>query len=39
MTNDILIPALSLSTFAVVIGFFAWQYFRVKKAQEKRDER
>ena len=38
MTNDILIPLLSVSTFVAAMGFFVWQYFRVKKSQEKRDE-
>jgi len=38
MTNDILIPLLSVSTFFAAIGFFAWQYYRVRKSQEKRDE-
>lgn len=38
MTNNILIPALSVSSFLLILGFFIWQYFRVKKAQEKRDE-
>jgi hypothetical protein len=38
MTNDILIPLLSVSTFVAAIGFFVWQYYRVRKSQEKRDE-
>lgn len=38
METSTLIPILSMSTFLVVIGLFAWSYFRTRKAQEKRDE-